>query len=362
MKKKTKIIIGILVVVGLVGLLLSHLIGREESYAEVSPPEVTTSSPQIGNIELSSSLIGKVEPSEVVYVSPEISGEVTSVLIKAGDMVTAGQAICRIDNTQEDNARISMESAAVSLSDARASLERAEGLYAEGGISSQAYEDAQSAFKRAQLQYNSSQLAYGNQTEYSTITSPITGRVESCDVEAYDTISPQTVLCVISGGEEKVISFDVTERIVTQMKAGDTVKIEKNGTGYLGTITEVSSMVDSATGLFKIKASIKNGEALATGSSAKLFVASDKAENVLIIPVDAVYYDNQKAFVYTYGEGRAHRTAVKVGICDENNIEVISGLDTKDKVIISWSSEVSDNAAVNLANTASDKKVKTEEQ
>jgi RND family efflux transporter MFP subunit len=362
MKKKTKIIIGILVVVVLSALIIARFIGKEESYAEVSPPQINTSSPEMGNIELSSSLIGKVEPLEVVYVSPEISGEVTSVMIKAGDRVTAGQALCRIDNTQVDATRISMDSAGVSLADARASLERAEALYAEGAISSQSYEDTQSAFKRAQLQYETTQLAYSNQSAYSTITSPIAGTVELCDVEAYDTVSPQTVLCVISGGEEKVISFDVTERIVTQLKLGDQVEIEKNGSEYIGTISEVSSMVDSTTGLFKIKASIQHGEALATGSSAKLYVTSDKVENVLIIPVDAVYYDNEKAFVYTYEEGSAHKTTVEVGLCDENKIEVLSGLDTKDKVIDSWSSELYDNATVTLAKKASDTKDKSEEE
>ncbi|WP_324824456.1 efflux RND transporter periplasmic adaptor subunit [Sinanaerobacter sp. ZZT-01] len=354
MNKKTKVIIGGFVIVVVAALLLTRFISKDESYAEISPPEVTVASPQIGTIELTSSLIGTVEPAEFVSVSPEIAGEVSEVMIQAGDRISAGQTICRIDNTQVDSTQISMESAEVSLEDAKKNFARIEVLYAEGGISEQSYEDAKSGLKRAQLQYDSAKLSYSNQAKYSVVTSPISGIVESCDVERYDVVSPQTVLCVVAGGEEKVISFNVTERVLEKLDVGSQVKIEKNGTDYTGTITETSSMVDASTGLFKVKASIKSGTALASGTSAKLFVLSDKVENVLTIPVDAVYYDDGKPFVYTYKDKMAHKVFVEVGICDESNIEVVSGLNSKDSIIVSWSSELYDEAAVILDKEASD--------
>ncbi len=347
MKKRTKIVIGSVVIVAVLAmLLLPRMMQKEESYAEVSPPEIEVTSPKNGTIELTTSLIGTVEPAEFVSIFPEIGGEVSAVMVKAGDRVSAGQVICRIDNAQVDSAQIGLEGSAVSLADAKKNFERIEALYAEGGVSEQSYEDAKSALKRAQLQYDSSQLTYSNQSKYSAVTSPISGIVESADVKVYDTVSPQTTLCIISGGKEKVISFDVTERVLDKIQTGNQVKIEKNGKEYSGTITEVSSMVDAATGLFKIKASIKGGETLASGSSAKLFVTSDKVENVLTVPVDSIYYDDGAPFVYLYKDGKAHKLAVEVGICDENSMQIISGLSTTDEVIISWSSELYDNAAV----------------
>ena len=77
------------------------------------------------------------------------------------------------------------------------------------------------------------------------------------------------------------------------------VSLDKYGTEYNGTITEIASIVDAKSGLYQIKASIANGEALTTGSKLKVNVMKDKAENVLTIPVDAVSSDDGNPFVYT---------------------------------------------------------------
>ena len=103
--------------------------------------------------------------------------------------------------------------------------------------------------------------------EFSNITAPISGTVEQCDVEVHDNVAQQSMICVISGAGSKAITFSVTEKVVDQMAVGDGVTIEKNGKEYQGSITEISSMIDAATGLFKIKASVENGDALPTGSA-----------------------------------------------------------------------------------------------
>ena len=49
--------------------------------------------PVMGDIRLTTSLIGKIEPSDVVYIYPKASGDVTAVNVKAGDIVAQGQVI-----------------------------------------------------------------------------------------------------------------------------------------------------------------------------------------------------------------------------------------------------------------------------
>ena len=51
--------------------------------------------------------------------------------------------------------------------------------YAGGDISDQEYEEYQNQVKSARLQYESAKLNYENQVEYSTVTAPIAGKVES---------------------------------------------------------------------------------------------------------------------------------------------------------------------------------------
>lgn len=344
------IIIAVVIIVLAIAIVPRILEGRQSEYEEATPPTVEVVNPKMGNLELTSSLIGTVEPSKVEDIYPDISGEVTSVKVKAGQTVSAGQVICTIENKQLESTRISMQTQQVTLSDAKAAMDRAEALYASGDISTQSYEDAKNALSRAQLSYESAVNEYNNQSGYSTIAASISGLVESCDVEVFDNVGPQTKLCVISGGSEKVVSFDATERIIKKMKVGDKLVLEKSGIKYEGTISEISTMVDETSGLFKVKANLDPKVALATGTSAKVYVISDKVENVMIIPASAVYYENGKAIVYTSEKGKAHKVFIEVGISDDKNIEVVSGLNNFDQVISTWSSELYEGASVNGVN------------
>ncbi|QAT43850.1 efflux RND transporter periplasmic adaptor subunit [Aminipila luticellarii] len=351
LKGKMKIIIIAVIILVIAAVAIPKILAaRQSDYAEAAPPTVELANPATGNIELKSSLIGTVEPSNFEEIYPKISGEVTSVRVKAGQRVSAGQVICTIDNKMLNTASIGVQSAQVTLSDARTAMDRAEALYASGDISTQNYEAAQNALAKAQLAYESAANDYSNQSGYSTVTASISGLVESCDIDVYDNVGPQTKLCVISGGTDKVVSFDATERITRNMKVGDKLTVEKGGTKYEGTISEISTMVDQTSGLFKVKALIGSNAALATGTSATVNVITDKVQNVMTIPADAVYYEDGKALVYTYEKGKAHKVFIEVGISDDKNIEVISGLSSSDKVIATWSSELYEGAAVNGVN------------
>lgn len=347
LKGKTKILIIALIIIVLAVGILPRIIGEKQSkYQEFTPPTVEVTNPKIGNIEIESSLIGKVEPSEVEYVYPEISGKVTNVKIKAGQSISAGQVICTIENKNLEKVSISMQTSEVNLSDAKIEMDRAEVLYANGDISKQNYEDIKNTLVRAQLSYESAVNDYENQMSYSTVTASTSGIVEACDVEVYDNVNPQMQLCVISGGSEKVVSFDATERVTKQMNVGDKIIIEKGGSKYAGNISEISTMIDKNSGLFKVKATLDKEAVLATGTSVKVYVTSDKVENVMVIPASAVYYENGQSIVYIYEEGKSHKISVEVGISDEKYIEIISGLSDNDQVITTWSSELYEGAKV----------------
>ncbi len=160
--------------------------------------------------------------------------------------------------------------------------------------------------------------------------------------------SQTSPLCVISGTGSKSVSFSVTEAVLGNVNQGDSIRIEKNGSEYQGTITEVNTMVDQATGLFKVKASVSDGDTLVSGSSVKLYITSDKVENVMTIPVDAVYYDNGVPYVYTYDGGTVHKVLVETGLADSERIEIQSGLSKDQLVITTWSPELYEGAPAEL--------------
>lgn len=329
----------------------SGMMGQQQA----ALPVVKAANPTTGSISLTTGLTGSVEPSDVVYVYAKASGDVTAVFVKAGDTVAAGDVLCEIDTKQVETAKNSMDAAEVTLAEARNNLSRMQILYASGDLSDQEYEQYSNKAASAKLQYEAAKLAYDRQVEYSRVTAPIAGKIESCDIEVHDSVSQSTQLCVIAGAGEKRVSFYVTERMMSNLEVGDELNITKNGENYPAYISEISSMVDESTGLFKVKAELKETDGIATGSTVKLNVVTEKTENAMLIPVDAIYYSGGVGYVYLYQEGKAVQVPIEVGIYDSEYAEVLSGISADDMIVSTWSSNLYEGASVKLKGEETEK-------
>lgn len=309
---------------------------------------VKAETPVTGEIQTTTGLTGTVEPLDVVHVYAKASGDVTAVMVKAGDVVSEGQILFEIDTEQVESAKNTMDSAAVSLSEAQSNLSRMQLLYSSGDLSDQEYEQYSNSVKTASLQYESAKIAYEKQVEYSTVKATISGKIEDCSIEVHDRITQSQELCVISGEGKNRVSFYVTQRMMKNLSVGDKIEIEKNSSTYDAYISEVSSMVDSETGLFKVKAQMDDTEEIAAGSTVKLKLVTDHVENSMLVPIDAIYYSNGNAYVYVYQDGIAVRTQVEVGLEDTEYAQIVSGLSGNELVVSTWSSNLYEGAKVRL--------------
>ena len=337
-KKVITIAVSVVLVAAAAALIVSNVAGgkKEETVAEV-PPVVSAEHPELRSIVVYTELIGTIEPDSIVYVTPKGAGEIISVNAQTGDQVTAGQLLCEIDTKQVEAARLTMETARVSYEDAKSNLDRYSVLHAAGDMAEADFQKLADNVELARLQYESAKLGYNLQ-------------LESNNVKVHDMVSQQSQICVIAGaGDGKAVTFYASERIVEGLKVGDALTVVKNGVDHAASITEVSSMVDPQSGLFKVKASVPDGAALATGTSVKLHVVSQRADNVLTVPVDAVYYEGGAPYIYTYGDGVLHKNAVTVGIADNSYIEVKEGINAGDQVVTTWTTEFYDGSKVTLS-------------
>lgn len=353
-KRKKLIIAGI--TAGMVLILAAVTVGAKKDKMmsggmeadEASVTIVQAEQPSVGSISVSTNLTGTVEPADVVHIYAKAAGDVTAIHVKAGDTVEQGQLLLEIDTQQVESAQNSLESAAVSLSEAQSNLARMQILYNGGDLSAQEYEQYANAVKSAQLKYDSAKLDYEHQVEYSSISSPISGKIESFDVERYDHVTQSQDLCVVAGVGEKVVSFYVTHRMIENLAVGDELAIEKNGSEYSACVTEINSMVDTETGLFKVKAQVESTDEIAAGSTVKLSLVTQKAENAMLIPVDAIYYSGGQSYVYLYQDGISVMVPVELGLADQENVQVLSGVSAEDLVISTWSSNLYEGARVRL--------------
>ena len=334
----------------LVGLIAFRFLRPEEQTVNYETrPTVRVQTPETADIILYTDLTGTIEPQSTASVQPKISGEILEVYFQAGEQVTEGQVLCQIDSDTLTSLRLQMEAAQVALNDANNTLARTQALFATGGVSQQALEQAQNGAENARISYESAKNQYDLQVEYTQVTAPISGVIESRTIEPHDHVSAGDEICVISAKDQLQVNFGITERILENLSVGDDVTVEKGASDYSGTVTEIGSMVNASTGLYDVKASLNQAPGLTTGSRVKLTVVLDKAIGAMTIPVDAVNYAQTQPFVYCYENGTAVRKDIESGIYDSERMEVLSGLTADSQVITSWSNELMDGAEVVLA-------------
>lgn len=348
MKKSSKrLIAGAVVLFVAAGLVFKLVSGKKEEVQYETRPTVAIQTPAAGDITLYTELTGTVEPVSRATVMPKISGEILEVNFQAGDVVQAGQVLCKIDSDALRTMELQMQSASVAADTAARELARLQPLFDGGFVSQQQFQQAQDAATSARLAYETAKTQYDLQLEYTTVTAPISGVIESRGIELHDHVSPSGSICVISGGDQLQVNFGVTEKVMKNMSVGDVLTVEKNGSSYEGNLTEIGAMVN-ASGLYDAKAAVSQGASLTNGAKVKLTVVMDRAENAMTVPVDAVNYDDGAAFVYCYEEGAAKKVMVETGIYDSQNMEIISGLEADSQVIITWSNELVDGQQVLL--------------
>ena len=348
MKKSSKrLIAGAVVLLVAAGFVFKLVSGKEEAPQYETRPTVAVQTPVTGDITLYTELTGTVEPVSRASVMPKISGEILEVNFQAGDTVQAGQVLCKIDSDALRTMELQMQSASVAADTAARELARLQPLFDGGFVSQQQFQQAQDAATSARLAYETAKTQYDLQMEYTTVTAPIGGVIESRGIELHDHVSPSAPICVISGGDQLQVNFGVTEKVMKNMNVGDALTVEKNGSTYEGNLTEIGAMVN-ASGLYDAKAAVSQGASLTNGAKVKLTVVMDRAEGAMTVPVDAGNYDNGNAFVYCYEDGTAKKTMVEAGIYDSQNMEIISGLEADSQVIVTWSNELVDGQQVLL--------------
>lgn len=192
------------------------------------------------------------------------------------------------------------------------------------------------------------------QLDMYTLTAPIDGVIEAVNVEAHDYASPGNPAFVISNKDTMTVTFGVSEGIRSTLKVGQKIEVDRNGKTYSAAITEIGSMIDQTTGLFMIKSCVSTpDDSLLTGSTVKVTADTYSRGDALLIPYDAVYYDNSQPYVYVAVGDVAERRDIETDIFDEQTITVISGLTTEDQLITSWSANLRDGAEISIQETES---------
>ena len=188
--------------------------------------------------------------------------------------------------------------------------------------------------------------------DYYRLTSPIDGVITAVNVQRYGMAAAGYAAFTVSNQDAMTVTFSVSQSVRDSLRNGDQVSVEGNGKTFRGAIVEIASSASPYSGLFPVKVSVPGARnQLLIGTSATVTASTYSSQpGALLVPYDAVYYDDNQAYVFCAVDGKAQRRDVTVGLYSEDTAAITSGLMALDQVIVSWSPRLREGAAVRPVN------------
>lgn len=284
---------------------------------------------------------GTVRAKTVSVISSRVMGTVTSLMVKDGDRVNAGQTLMTIDDRDMAErvkaADKALEAAKLNKSLADTTYKRYKEIYDERALTQQEMDQfetqkkvAEAEYERAKAMLAEAQVSHG----FAKITAPTSGIVTEKRIDRGSMATPGTPLLTIEDISSFRVDLNVDERLSGKLKVGTPVDIFIDSTGQQikGKITELVPSIDSMSRTFMAKVDI-GGTGLKNGLYARAKIPLG-TKHAIIIPKAALVEKGQLTGVYAVDEkGLVTYRLVRVGKEYDNNLEVLSGINAKDKII-----------------------------
>jgi len=294
---------------------------------------------------------GNVNTKENIVVQPEFSGTLTDLYVKAGQRVTKGQILGKIDDAGMGQQLASMEN---QYALAKTTFERQKNLW-DKKIGSEIQ------FLQAQTQMISAQKAVAQmraQVAKTVVRAPFSGTIDDVFVERGQVVAPNPQgLMRIVNLSNMYVSTTVPETYIGKLKPGTEVAVFLTSLGktYKGKVRQVANFINPSNRSFGIEVSVPNPDNLLRPNQvAKLKIIDYTINNAIVVPTNVVQEDGAHekfVFIATQINGKtgiAKKVVVKVGKSSNNVTEILSGLSANDVLVTEGVNGIADGMKLNF--------------
>jgi membrane fusion protein, multidrug efflux system len=312
-----------------------------KSVRQFVPVETTTA----GTEQLSNRLEadGIFMAAKEMLVISETAGRVLEVFKNKGDVLREGEPIAKVD---DEMFRIELEATQANLAKLRKDRERLTNLIDGDAAPKNKMEDLELGILAAEAK----EKGLKKQISNTTIKAPMTGTLGMRFIERGSVIGPGIQVGAMANLDKLFLMVKVTERDVLQVKKGMTVTVLPDvlqGTQLSGKVTNIGLRSDN-TFTYDVEIEVANpsGNPLRGGMHAKAVFTFQQNRDGLVIPRKAIAGSVQDAQVYVVKDSVATLRPVKLGLIQSDKVEVISGLQNGEQVIVSGQINLSNGTKV----------------
>lgn len=312
--------------------------------------------------------LGTVTPAATVTVRPQVSGVITEVRFKEGQMVTKGQILAVIDKRPFQmtllQAQGQLQRDQADLQNAQLQLDRFQTLQGQDSIADQEVDTQAATVKQLKGTVESGRAAVGTaqlNLDYAEIKTPVSGRVglrvidagnyigagDAAGIAVVTQLSPTDVEFTVPQDRVTEIQGRVAQKAVLPVVAMDRTRLLTLGEGTFSTLDNV---VSTDTGTVRAKARFENADgALFPSQFVNVRLTLNTIEDAVVVPVAAVRNGSEGDFVWLLKEDRSvSERKVKRGAAFGSSVQIVEGLKLGDTVITEGGDRLKEDAKVSL--------------
>ncbi|VVE61352.1 efflux transporter periplasmic adaptor subunit [Pandoraea captiosa] len=299
---------------------------------------------------------GRLDAVDHVDIKPLVSGTITAVHFKDGQLVKKGDPLFTIDPrpyaAEVDRAAAQLASAQARDVFTSTDLARAQRLIADNAIAKKDFDQKENAAREAVANVKAAKAALETariNLGYTQIVAPVAGRVSRAEITVGNTVSAgaqSPALTTVVSVSPIYAAFDVDEQTYLRYLSKDTAKPNgvpvdlglANESGYSrkGTVYSVDNRFDTTSGTIRVRARFDNADgALVPGLYARIRVGGGEPHPALLVDEAAVGTDQSKKYVMVVDQAnKAQYREVQLGERHGGLVEIAGGLKDGERIIV----------------------------
>ena len=303
---------------------------------EVEPAKVTM-------LTKSLTFTGTVKGIKQSDATAKISEKIVDLKVEIGDHVEADEVIALLDETSP---QIGYTQAGLALEDAMREYERMQALQVQGAVSQQMVE-------KTKLGYDIARANFEQVSELLEVTAPISGTVTHLFFMEGEAPPPDDPVATIANMKKIRVEMQTAQSYRNDLRTGQKAYIylaSKPGDKYEGKVERVSLSANAESRSFTVYVTADNPDNyLQPGVSVETEIVVTSRNESVAVHRDALIKERGKVFVFIAND-RAIKTEVRTGMESGSMVEVLSGLNTGDRVVVNGQNLLADGDLVQVVN------------
>jgi RND family efflux transporter MFP subunit len=291
---------------------------------------------------------GTIEESESIPLSFSTVGNVARVLVSEGDFVKKGQLLASLNDETYKNI---YEMSLASQKQAEDAYKRLLPMYKNGNLPEIKYVEVETGLQQAK----SAALISKKNVDDCRLYSPVDGIVGKRSIDPGMSAIPNLTSITIVKIDKVLAKVPVSESEISSIKIGDKAKIKiaaLKDPDFIGTIEEIGVMADPIAHTYKIKIGILNkSHQIKPGMICNVTINRINEAAGLFVTNSALLVDEKgRNFVYAVNGDKAFRKYVTTGKLLRNGVEITSGLNNGEQIVVTGQQKLDDNTPVRIVN------------